>query len=303
MEIMTQVTAEMVRDLRERTGVGMMECKKALVAANGEMDLAIESLRKAGQAKAVKKGDRIAAEGLVAVAVSADNKTAVIAEINCETDFVARESRFKEFAQDVAACALATKQAAVDQLATQKLASGASIEETRLNLVGQLGENLALRRINFVQADPNGVVTAYVHGGGVSAQIATIVAINTGDVNLARDIAMHIAAMKPEYLSENDVPAERVAKEKEILLAQSQEANAGKPVEILEKIAAGKIGKFLKEITLVGQPFVKNPDQTVGALLDSAKAKVTTLVRFEVGEGIEKKVTDFFGEVMSQVKG
>jgi elongation factor Ts len=301
---MTQVTAEMVRDLRERTGVGMMECKKALVAANGEMDQAIESLRKAGQATAVKKGNRIAAEGLVSVAVTADNKTAVIAEINCETDFVARESRFKQFAQQVAAVALSSKIDAVDKLVQQKLATGSTVEESRLELVGQLGENIAVRRINFVQASGNGVVAVYAHGGDAgTARIASVVAIDAADVNLAKDIAMHIAAMKPEYLNEAQVPAERLAKEKEILLAQAQETNAGKPVEILEKIIAGKIGKFMKEITLIGQPFVKNPDQTIGTLLSTAKASVTSYARFEVGEGIEKKVTDFVGEVMSQVKG
>ncbi len=300
---MTQVTAEMVRDLRERTGVGMMECKKALVAANGEIDLAIESLRKAGQATAVKKGSRIAAEGLVSVAVTADNKYAVIAEVNCETDFVAREARFKEFTQQVSACALSTKTSSVESLLQQKLAAGSSVEETRLALVAQLGENVALRRVTYVPAEANGVVVAYAHGGEAVARIASLVALNISDVNLARDIAMHIAAMKPEYLNEAAVPAERIAKEKEILLAQAQEANAGKPVDILEKIISGKINKFLKEITLLGQPFVKNPDQTVGALLDSAKAKVTAFARYEVGEGIEKKVTDFVSEVMSQVKG
>lgn len=290
---MTEVTAKMVSDLRARTGVAMMECKKALVAANGEMDLAIEALRKAGQAKAVKKGDRIAAEGLVAVAVNSANTVAAIAEVNCETDFVARESRFKDFTQQVIKSALSNNSTAIE-----------SFEPARLELVTQLGENIAVRRINLLQAENGGVVAAYLHGGETgSSQIASIVALNVDNLSLAKDIAMHIAAMKPEYLSEQQVPADRIAKEKEILMAQSEEANAGKPIDIQEKIAAGKISKFLKEITLLGQPFVKNPDQTVGALLDTAKAKVTGYVRFEVGEGIEKKVTDFVGEVMSQVKG
>ena len=283
---MTQITAEMVRDLRERTGVGMMDCKKALVAANGEMDLAIETLRKAGQATAVKKGSRIAAEGVVSVAVTADKKSAIIVEVNCETDFVAREARFKAFAQ---------------QIANKSLSD---VEEARLALVGQLGENIVVRRERTVKAEAAGTVAAYVHGGEAgAAQIGALVAISVDDANLAKDLTMHIAAMKPEYISEADVPAERVAKEKEILLAQAQEANAGKPIEILEKIISGKIGKFIKEITLVGQPFIKNTDQTVGALLDSHKAKVTDFVRFEVGEGIEKVATDFVSEVMSQVKG
>lgn len=300
---MTQVTADMVRDLRERTGVGMMECKKALLAANGEMELAIESLRKAGQASAVKKGSRIAAEGLIAAVAASDNKRAVIAEINCETDFVAREDRFKQFSKQIATCALQNNVTDVQDLLNKSL-DGKTVEAVRLELVAQIGENIAVRRLKEVQAQDAGVVAVYLHGGdsGV-ARIASVVAIDTADVNLAKDIAMHIAAMKPEYLSDAQVPADRIAKEKEILLAQAQEANAGKPADILEKIIAGKMGKFLKEITLLGQPFVKNPDQTVGALLTAAKAKVTDYVRYEVGEGIEKKTTDFVSEVMAQVKG
>lgn len=299
---MTQVTAEMVRDLRERTGVGMMECKKALVAANGDMEMAIEALRKAGQATAVKKGSRIAAEGLVTIAVSADNKTAVIAEVNCETDFVAREARFKEFTQQVVACALKTQAQDTESLLQQWLNAENTIEQTRLALVAQLGENVAVRRINYLHAEPTGIVAAYLHGGDAgTARIASIVALDVSDVNLAKDIAMHIAAMKPEYLSEADVPADRIAKEKEILLAQGQESSAGKSADILEKIITGKVNKFIKEITLLGQPFVKNPDQTIAALLKDKKANVTAFVRFEVGEGIEKKTSDFVNEVMSQV--
>ncbi len=300
---MVNITAEMVRDLRERTGVGMMECKKALQAANGEMDQAIEALRKAGQATAVKKGSRIAAEGVVSVSVAADKQSAVIIEVNCETDFVAREDRIKKFAQEVAACALQSKALNTGSLAQTKLPSGKTVEEMRLELVAQLGENIALRRIAQVQAPAGGVVAAYLHGGESAAQIGCLVALNVANEALARDVAMHVAAMKPEYLTEKDVPAERAAKEKEILLAQAMETNSGKPAEILEKIIAGKMGKFIKEITLLGQPFVKNPDQTVSALLDSAKAQVTTYVRYEVGEGIEKKATDFVNEVMAQVKG
>ncbi len=299
---MIQITAEMVRDLRERTGVGMMDCKKALVATNGDLEQAIEALRKAGQATAVKKGSRIAAEGLVSIAVAADNKTAVIAEVNCETDFVAREARFKEFTQQVVGCALKTQAQDTQTLLQQWLGAEITIEQTRLELVGQLGENVAVRRLNYVHAEPAGIVAAYLHGGdGVTARIGSLVALNTSDVNLAKDLAMHIAAMKPEYLSEADVPAERIAKEKEILLAQAQESNAGKPAEILEKIIVGKLNKFIKEITLLGQPYVKNPDQTIAALLAANKATVTSFVRFEVGEGIEKKTSDFVNEVMSQV--
>lgn len=301
---MTQITAEMVRDLRERTGVGMMECKKALVAANGHIDEAIEALRKAGQATAIKKGSRVAAEGLVSATVTADNKVAVIGEVNCETDFVAREDRFKQFTAEVVKCALSTDATDVSDLAAKSLANGMTVEAARLELVAKIGENISLRRLKRINAVDTGVVAAYLHGSDpATARIGAVVALDVANVNLAKDIAMHVAAMRPEYLSEADVPAERVAKEKEILLAQAQEANAGKPADILEKIIAGRMGKFIKEITLLGQPFVKDPDQTVGALLNSAKAKITDYVRYEVGEGIEKKTTDFVSEVMSQVKG
>lgn len=301
---MTQITAEMVRDLRERTGVGMMECKKALVAANGHIDEAIEALRKAGQATAIKKGSRVAAEGLVSATVTADNKTAVIGEVNCETDFVAREDRFKQFTAEVVKCALNTNATDVSDLSAKSLANGMTVEAARLELVAKIGENISLRRLKRINAVDNGVVAAYLHGSDpATARIGAVVALDVANVNLAKDIAMHVAAMRPEYLSEADVPAERVAKEKEILLAQAQEANAGKPADILEKIIAGRMGKFIKEITLLGQPFVKDPDQTVGALLNSAKAKITDYARYEVGEGIEKKTTDFVSEVMSQVKG
>ncbi|HSX20928.1 MAG TPA: translation elongation factor Ts [Gammaproteobacteria bacterium] len=300
---MTEITAEMVRNLRERTGVGMMECKKALLAANGVVDDAIEALRKAGQASAVKKGSRIAAEGLIAAVAAADQKLALIAEINCETDFVAREDRFKKFAVDVAQCALQSNVQDVTALSEQTLSNGKSLDAVRLELVAQIGENIAVRRFKSVRAAGNGVVAVYLHGGGTAARIGSIVALDIADANLAKDIAMHIAAMRPEYLSESEVPAERLAKEKEIFMAQTSEANAGKPADIVEKIIAGRLSKFLKEITLLGQPFVKNPDQTVGALLSAAKAKVTDFVRYEVGEGIEKKTTDFVSEVMAQVKG
>lgn len=301
---MTQVTAKMVSELRERTGVGMMDCKKALVAANGDMDNAIEALRIAGQATAVKKGARVAAEGLVTIAVSPDNKTAVIAEVNCETDFVAREARFKEFAKQVAECALKTQAKDTENLLQQWLNTESTIEAARLALVGQLGENINVRRLNYVHAEPNGIVTAYLHGGDTSgARIASLVALSTNDLPLAKDIAMHIAAMKPEYLNEAAVPADRIAKEKEILLAQAAENNAGKPADILEKIISGRLNKFIKEITLMGQTFVKQPpEQTVAALVASNKTDVTAYVRYEVGEGIEKKTVDFVGEVMSQVK-
>ncbi len=300
---MTQITAEMVRDLRERTGVGMMECKKALVAANGEMEQAIEALRKSGQAKAVNKSSRIAAEGLVVAVAAADNKVAVIGEVNCETDFVAREDRFKQFSADVVNCALKINSDEVTSLLQQNL-DGKSVETTRLDLIAQLGENVAVRRIKRITAPESGIAVVYLHGGdGVAARIGVAVALDTPNKELAKDLAMHIAAMRPEYLREADIPAERLAKESEILLAQTQETNVGKPADILEKIVAGKISKFVKEVTLLGQAFVKNPDQTVDALLKTNKTNITAYARFEVGEGIEKKSTDFVSEVMSQAKG
>ncbi|MCB1828120.1 MAG: elongation factor Ts, partial [Coxiellaceae bacterium] len=276
-----------------KTGVGMMECKKALVTANGDMEAAIEALRKAGQAKAVKKGDRIAAEGLVTIALSPDQLTGVIVETNCETDFVGREARFREFCKNVAATAL-NKQ-------SENIAD--DLEDDRLALVSQIGENINIRRITIVKADAGGVVVPYLHGADAEfSRIGVLVAVNPGNADLARDIAMHIAAMKPEYLSEADIPKDRLAKEKEILMAQAKEANAGKPEEILEKIITGRLNKFMQEVTLLGQPFVKDPDQTVAKLLKSANTNVTNYVRYEVGEGIEKKVDDFVNEVMSQVK-
>lgn len=291
---MATITAQMVQSLRERTGVGMMECKKALVAANGDMDSAIESLRKAGQAKAIKKGDRIAAEGLVTIAINPQGDMAVLAEINCETDFVAREARFREFSQNVAAAAL-NKQ-------TENIAQ--DLEEDRLALVSQLGENINIRRVRIVRAPADGCVAAYLHGADAQfSRIGVVVALHPNNVSLAKDVAMHIAAMRPEYLNASQIPADRMAKEKEIFLAQAAEQNAGKPKEILEKIIGGRLNKFVQEITLLGQPFVKNPDQTVANLLQQAKADVANYVRFEVGEGIEKKVDNFVDEVMSQVKG
>lgn len=301
---MTQITAKMVSDLRADTGVGMMECKKALVATNGDMQLAKEALRISGKASAEKKSSsRTAADGGVTALCSDDNKTAVIVEINCETDFVAREEGFKKFSVDVAKCALANKTDDVSELLTKDLTAGTTVETTRLELVQQLGEHIAIRRIKTIQAPSNGVVAAYLHGGGVAARIGVLIALDVDDANLAKDLAMHIAAMRPEFLDEQHVPEQRIAKEKEILLAQTQEQNVGKPAELLERIIAGKMGKFLKDITLLGQPFVKNPDQTVAALLAAAKAKIVDYVRYEVGEGIEKKTTDFVSEVMSQVKG
>lgn len=298
---MADITAAMVKDLRTRTGVAMMDCKKALVATNGDIDEAIKELRKAGEASAVKKGSRIAGEGLVSVVSSADNKEAVILEINCETDFVAREDKFMQFVVDSTNCALKNSITDVETLSGQTLESGSTVENTRLELVTKIGENLSVRRIERVNSD-NGVVGTYLHGGGTTARVATVVSISSDDVELAKDLAMQIAAMKPEYLDEASVPAARITEEKEILLAQSKEASAGKPAEIVEKIISGKIAKFIKGITLLGQSFVKDSNQTIAQLMKSKNATINSYVRYEVGEGIEKKVDDFVSEVMSQVK-
>lgn len=286
------ITAQQVKELRERTGAGMMECKTVLSEANGDMDAAIDLLRKRGLAKADKKAGRVAAEGVVMVATSADQRRAVVLELNCETDFVAKNEDFVGFAKR---CAEASLQQGADLAA---LASGA-LEEERKGLVSKLGENIALRRLQQVSVD-QGRVGSYLHG----SRIAVLVAVQ-GEVTeeLGRDLAMHVAASRPEVVHPQDVSAERVEREKEILIAQA--ADSGKPREIIEKMISGRMNKFLNEIALTGQPFVKNPDQTVGDLLkQSGGAKVLEFVRYEVGEGIEKApVADFATEVMAQVRG
>lgn len=287
------ISASMVKELRERTGAGMMECKKALVETNGDMDAAAEFLRKSGQAKADKKSSRVAADGRVVIAQ--DGGKAVIAEINSETDFVAKDENFVAFAEAVAAQALASGTTDVQALAGEKLADGRSIEEARTALVQKVGENIGVRRVEIVAAD--GVLASYAHG----ARIGVIIALDGGDEDLARDVAMHVAAMNPQYVSEADVPAETLENEKRILTEQAQDS--GKPADIIEKMVIGRVNKFLKEITLLGQPFVKDDSQTVGKLLKSAGATITACTRFEVGEGIEKKEENFAEEVMAQVKG
>jgi len=302
MTVEVEITASLVKTLRERTGVGMMECKKALVAANGDLEHAIEDLRKIGQAKAVKKGDRIAAEGIVAAKVAADNRYAVIVEVNCETDFVAREEKFKHFANLVAEVALAENITDVAALTQSKVpGSDKTVEETRLNLVAQLGENIALRRMHALRVE-TGMVAAYLHGGAGVARIGALVAIDTDRSDVAKDLAMQIAAMKPECIDAAAIEPARLEKEKEILLVQAREANQGKPEEILNKILSGMITKFIREITLVGQASIKDPKQTIEQLLQAAKTKVTGMMRFEVGEGIEKQADNFVAEVMSQVR-
>ncbi len=287
------ITASMVKELRERTGVGMMECKKALVETGGDMEAAAELLRKSGQAKADKKSGRVAAEGRVAIA-AAGNKAAVV-EINSETDFSAKHDDLVAFATAAAEAALASGATDVATFAGQELADGKTVEATRLELVNTIGENITVRRI--AQLESSGALGHYTHG----AKIGAVVALDGGDGALARDIAMHVAATNPTCVDEAGVPAETLENERRILTEQAQDS--GKPAEIIEKMVNGRVAKFLKEITLVGQPFVKDPDVTVGKLLKGASASVTSFVRFEVGEGIEKKEDNFVEEVMAQVKG
>lgn len=285
------VTASMVKELRERTGAGMMECKKALVETAGDLDAAVEELRKSGQAQADKKSGRVAADGRIVV--KHNGSKAVIAEINSETDFVAKDENFIAFTEAVAAAALASDTTDVAALATQSIVDGRSVEEARTELITKVGENISVRRISIV--DNAGPTGSYTHGGRIGA----VVTLEGGDVELAHDIAMHVAAINPVCIDESGVPAESLERERRIFSEQAQAS--GKSPEIIEKMVTGRVAKFLREITLVGQPFVKDSDLTVGKLLDAAGARVTSFVRYEVGEGIEKKGENFADEVMQQI--
>ena len=288
------ITADAVKQLRERTGAGMMECKKALVETKGDLDAAAELMRKQGLAKADKKATRVAAEGVIVIDRSADGRAAAMVEINCETDFVARGEDFRGFAQAVAEGALRARAADVAALLETKLSSGDRVEERRRTLVAKIGENISVRRVAVLAAPE--YLGVYVHG----TRIGALVALKGGSAELARDLAMHVAASNPRYLTAADVPAEVVAKERDILTVQA--AREGKPPEIVAKMVEGRLRKALGEITLAGQPFVKDPDVTIEKLLKSAKAEVLAFERFEVGAGIEKKQDDFVAEVMAQVK-
>jgi elongation factor Ts len=288
------VTAAMVKELRERTGAGMMECKKALVETNGDMEAAIEKLRISGLAQADKKASRVAAEGKIALAISGDGKQAVLVEINCETDFVAKDENFNAFADAVAQNALNDAPSDVDALMLTRV-GGDSVEQARQALISKIGENIQVRR--FVRASTEGTLGAYIHGG----KIGVLVNLTGGDEELARDLAMHIAALNPEFVSADDVPSDTVAHEKEILIAQAQDS--GKPAEIIEKMVEGRLRKHLSGITLLGQPFVKDGDVTVENLLKQNSASVAGFDRIAVGEGIEKKQENFADEVMQQVSG
>ncbi|HLF31139.1 MAG TPA: translation elongation factor Ts [Xanthomonadales bacterium] len=288
------VTAAQVKELRERTGAGMMECKKALVETGGDMNSAIDQLRKSGLAQADKKSSRIAAEGRIALAISADARHAVMVEVNCETDFVAKDDSFNSFANAVAASALQHRPADVQALMQAQIGHHTA-EEARQALVVKIGENIQVRR--FEQYSTDGILGAYLHGG----KIGVVVELDGGTEELAKDLAMHVAALNPSYIAEANVPAEVMAKEKEILHAQA--ADSGKPVEIIEKMVAGRLRKQLSEITLLGQAFVKDGDITVAQLLQQNNAKVEGFSRLVVGEGIEKRASNFAEEVMQQVRG
>ncbi len=287
------ISASMVKELRERTGAGMMECKKALVETGGDMDAAAELLRKSGQAKADKKSGRVAADGRVVI--KTNGSKAVVVEVNSETDFVAKDENFVSFAESVADTALASGTTDVETLSGEAISSGGTVESARTDLIAKIGENISVRRVATVES--SGSLGHYTHG----AKIGAVVALEGGDEELARDIAMHVAAINPTCIDESGVPAETLERERRIFAEQA--AESGKPPEIVEKMVNGRVAKFLKEITLVGQPFVKDDKVSVGKLLDGAGAKVTSFVRFEVGEGIEKKEENFAEEVMRQVKG
>ncbi len=287
---MAEITASLVKELRERTGAGMMECKKALTENNGDIDAAAEALRKSGAAKADKKADRVTAEGRIGVAQ--DGGKAVLVEINSETDFVANDVNFKAFVDAIAKAALASGAADVEALKVAKLASGETVEEARTAAIQKLGENILIRRL--VKVDGNNTVGAYLHTNG---KIGVLVDLVGGNAELASGLAMHVAAMNPPHNKAADVPAEFVAKEKEIELAKMSEKDKAKPAEILEKIISGKINKIISEVTLYGQNYVLDSDKTVEQVLKAAGADVTGFQRLVVGEGIEKVVEDYAAEV------
>jgi len=289
---MMAISASMVKELRERTGAGMMECKKALVETSGDMDSAIESLRKSGQAKADKKSGRVAADGRVVI--KANGARAAMIEVNSETDFVAKDENFAGYAEAVAAVVLDGDATSIEDLSSAAMPDGRTVEAARTDLVAKVGENISVRRFERLEAEDH--LGSYEHGGRIGA----IVSLKGGDEDLARDIAMHVAATNPLCIDEEGVPADTLERERRIFAEQA--AESGKPAEIVEKMVTGRVAKYLKEITLLGQPFVKDPDVTVGQLLGRAGAEVTGFIRFEVGEGIEKKEENFAEEVAKQIE-
>ena len=289
------ISAAMVMELRGRTGAGMMECKKFLIATNGDIEQAITEMRKAGQAKADKKADRVAAEGVIVIARSADGRCAVMLEINSETDFVARDENFTRFANATAQTALDTGVTDISSLSNSVMVgSSNTVEQARQELVAKIGENIKLRRLEIINCD--GVVGSYLHG----SRIGVLVALKKGDESLAKDIAMHIAASRPLVVSRDQVSTEAIENEREIFMAQARES--GKPEDIIVKMIKGRISKFVDEVSLLGQSYVKDPNVKVGDFLKSKQAEVIAFKRFEVGEGIEKKEDNFVEEVMAQVR-
>ena len=292
---MAEITAALVRELREKTGAGMMECKKALTAAGGDMDAAIEQMRISGLAKADKKSDNTAAEGVVDIAVSEDGKRYSMVEINSQTDFASKSADFTGFVSAISNTLMSEQPADIEALNSVSMEGGQSVDETRKALIAKIGENIQVRR--FVTGSVDGAVGQYSHSG----RIGVVCEVAGGDQELARDIAMHIAASNPVCISDADVPADVLAKERAVF--EGEAAESGKPEEIVAKMVEGNIRKYLAEATLVGQAFVKDPDTTVGKLLESKGASVTAFHRYEVGEGIEKKEENFAEEVMAQVRG
>ncbi|NQZ52977.1 MAG: elongation factor Ts [Piscirickettsiaceae bacterium] len=291
------ITAALVKELRGRTGSGMMECKKALVESNGDIEAAIEAMRKSGLAKADKKSDRIAAEGVIAIETSADGKRAVMIEINSETDFVSKADDFINFVNQVSSKVLEAQPADIEALMALSLSdSGDSVELVRQALVAKIGENIQIRRFELMSND-NGIIGSYRHG----ERIGTLVKLTGGDMALGKDLAMHVAASRPQAVSGDDLPAELLEKERDIVVTQAKDS--GKPEAIIEKMVEGRMKKFINEISLLGQAFVKDPDVTIEKLVKQANATVEAFAFFEVGEGIEKKEDNFAEEVMAQAKG
>ena len=291
---MSNITAQMVKELRERTGAGMMECKKALVEAGGDMNKAIDTMRKAGQAKADKKSSRVAAEGIIKLVVR-DKKVANMIEVNCETDFVAKDKNFLEFAETISKASLENFNGDISEFIQSKHSSGKTIEEERLELVSKIGENIKIRRVHSVNIE-NGFIGHYMHG----SKICVVAVLENEDESLAKDICMHIAAMKPLAIDETGVSQAVLDKEKEIFKAQAKES--GKPENILEKMVEGKIKKYISEVTLLNQKFVKDNEINIQTLLKNNNNKIISFFRMEVGEGIEKKDENFADEVMAQIK-
>nr|VFK54964.1 MAG: translation elongation factor Ts (EF-Ts) [Candidatus Kentron sp. TUN]VFK58600.1 MAG: translation elongation factor Ts (EF-Ts) [Candidatus Kentron sp. TUN]VFK61144.1 MAG: translation elongation factor Ts (EF-Ts) [Candidatus Kentron sp. TUN] len=293
------ISAALVKELRERTGAGMMECKKALLGTSGDIEAAIESMRKSGQAKVDKRAGRVAAEGIIAMHLGQDSRRGVMVEINCETDFVAKGGDFQGFADHVAKRAFEEQSDSLEGLLKIPMEKGdtATIEGELKKLIARIGENLTVRRFNKMETQ-NGILGAYLHRGriGVFVELS-----GGGDSDVAKDIAMHIAANRPLCINEKEIPLETKEKERDIFRAQA--AATGKPPEIIEKMIIGRMNKFVSEVTLLGQPFVKDPDISVQKFLAKSGASVSAFTRFEVGEGIEKKAENFADEVMAQVRG